>query len=116
MNRRNFAKAVIGSAGVSMVVPTSVAAPLTSPAKQLKKGLVLESDEGIKMKVIKHELATRNKDHKQFSLVLEVENSSGSLAEKIYKLTDSRGVKHDIYLKPMANNQLLAEFNWRTNA
>lgn len=115
MNRRKFAKAVLGTVSVSAVVPASIAMPSKTVIKYLDVGHVLTSDDGLTMSVVKHEFATKQKDDKQFSLTLKTDNMGGALTEKIYLLTDSRGVKHNIYMKPIDNNHLLAEFNWRTH-
>ena len=76
----------------------------------------MQSSDGLKMRLSKHELATANLDSKQFILTFDVDNPGEQLSEKIYQLTDHHGQRHQIYMKPVNHNQLQAEFNWRTHA
>ena len=115
MNRRKFAKTVMGTLGISMVATGSLASSV-STTQNFEAGHQMTSEDGLKMVLSRHELPTSNKDQKQFTLTFEVENPNGQLVEKIYHLTDHKGKKHQIYMKPVAKNQLQAEFNWRTHA
>ena len=115
MNRRLFAKTVMGGLGISLVANASLASKGRTQAG-FEAGHRMTTDDGLKMTLSRHELPTTNKDHKQFTLTFEVENPNGQLTEKIYHLTDHKGAKHQIYMKPIAQNQLQAEFNWRTHA
>jgi len=118
MNRRIFAKTVIGTMGASLVVTGALASNNNSSATQTKfeAGHQMTTDDGLKMTLSQYELPTADKDNKQFTLTFDVENPSDQLVEKIYHLTDHKGIKHQIYMKPIDHKQLLAEFNWRTHA
>lgn len=115
MNRRKFAKSVMGTMGVSMLAGPTLA---TTNANQIKfeAGHQMKSDNGLKMTLSGHSLPTSNKDQKQFVLTFDVNNPNGSLDEKIYHLTDHNGQRHQMFMTPIDQNQLQAVFNWRTNA
>ena len=115
MNRRLFAKTVAGTMGVSLFATGSLASQGTTESN-FEAGHQMTTDDGLKMTLSRHELPTKNKDRKQFTLTFDVENCDGQLLEKTYNLTDHKGVKHQIYMKPVAHNQLQAEYNWRTHA
>ena len=116
MNRRNFAKSVVGTAGVSLLVGGSASAGTAINPVKFEAGHQMQSSDGLKMTLSGHSLPTSNKDHKQFVLTFDVNNPSGSLNEKIYHLTDHHGKKHSMYMTPVDQNQLQAVFNWRTHA
>ncbi|TDR22425.1 hypothetical protein [Marinicella litoralis] len=115
MNRRIFAKSVMGTMGISLIVAPSLAA-IKSKQHVFEAGHQMTSDEGLKMSLSGHSLPTANKDHKQFVLTFDVENPNGYLDEKIYHLIDHNGKKHQIFMSPVDKNKLQAVYNWRTNA
>ena len=114
MNRRIFAKSVVGTLGVSLMAAPTFASKKSNQVK-FEAGHQMQSDDGIKMTLSSHSLPTSNKDQKQFVLTFDVNNPNGSLQEKIYQRTDHHGQKHQIFMTPVDNHQLQAVFNWRTN-
>jgi hypothetical protein len=115
MNRRIFAKSVLGTVGLSVIAGPSLATKQTEQVK-FEAGHQMLSDEGLKMTLSGHSLPTSAKDAKQFVLTFDVNNPSGTLDEKIYHLTDHNGKKHQMFMSPIDQNQLQAVFNWRTHA
>lgn len=118
MNRRNFAKNIIGGLGLSMVAGQTIHAA-NNPDKSeqpFEAGHQLQTPDGLKLTLSNHSLPTQNKDRKQFILTFDVHNNSAPLTEKIYLLTDHNGVKHDIFMSPIGKTKLQALFNWRTHA
>lgn len=115
MNRRKFASSVIGAMGMTCIAPTSLAFS-SRQSLPYETGQRMISDDGHTMTINRRELATANKDHKQFIVTFQVHSESAVLSEKIYRLTDQYGKRHHIYMKPIAKNRLQAEFNWRTHA
>ncbi len=115
MNRRIFAKSIMGAVGVSMLAGPTLATTKTSPVT-FEAGHQMTSNDGIKMTLSGHSLPTSDNDQKQFVLTFEVNNPNGSLDEKTYHLTDHNGQKHQMFMTPIDQNQLQAVFNWRTNA
>ncbi len=116
MNRRKFTQMLAGGAGVSAIVPVGMAKVINKPSAPLfEKGQRWVTTDGIKLTLTERVNPTNNKDHKQFILRFDVENTSKSLTEKIYHVIDAAGVKRDIYMTPIARNQLQATFNWRTH-
>ncbi len=115
MNRRNFAKSVIITAGASAFIGRPVSASTVNQTK-FETGHQMRSDEGLKMTLSDHELPTLNKDQKQFVLTFDVDDPSERLQEKIYHLTDRNGKRHEIFMSPINNKQLQAVFNWRVHA
>ncbi len=123
MNRRIFAKSVMGTIGASMLASQTMASKAIDPIKfeskfepKFKAGHQMLSDEGLNMTLSDHQLPTQNKDQMQFVLTFDVNNPNGNLDEKIYHLTDHNGKKHQMYMTPIDQNQLQAIFNWRTHA
>ncbi len=116
MNRRKFAKTVMGTAGVSMFVGGAVSAATISNQAKFEAGHQMRSVDGLKMTLSGHQLPTQNKDQQQFVLTFDVDNPGEQLKEKIYHLTDHNGKKHDIFMSPVDHNQLQAVFNWRVHA
>jgi len=114
MNRRTFASSVLGAFGITCIAPATLA---ISSKKSLpfETGQRMRTHDGLNMIISHRELATQNKDHKQFILTFQVHSKSAVLTEKIYHLTDQYGKRHQIYMKPVAKNRLQAEFNWRTH-
>lgn len=115
MNRRKFAQTVCGTIGVSTIAPT-IFAKTDSRSHRFQPGLKMQSSEGLHLQLIKHSKPLANQDNKQFILTFKVKQANQALHEKIYDLIDEHGKKHQIYLKPISQNQLQAEFNWRTHA
>ncbi|WP_223787870.1 DUF6916 family protein [Marinicella meishanensis] len=117
MNRRHFAKSVMGGLGLSVLAGTAAQATAANHTKQaFEAGHEMRSAEGLNMTLHSHELPTRGRDRQQFILTFEVHNNTQPLAEKIYQLTDHRGQKHLLYMTPVDQQRLQAVFNWRTHA
>jgi hypothetical protein len=117
MNRRIFAKSIIGGLGFSFAIgQTAGASKLRSPSKVFEAGHQMKSNDGLKMTLSGHDLPTSSRDQKQFVLTFDVHNASEPLQEKIYNLTDHNGQRHDIYMSPIDRNRLQAVYNWRTHA
>jgi len=117
MNRRHFAKSVVGGLGMSMLATQTIkATTMQQTSHNFKAGQHMKSNDGLKMTLSNHKQPTKNQDSKQFILTFDVHNNSAPLVEKIYDLTDNHGIHHQIYMTPVANNQLQAVFNWRTHA
>ena len=77
---------------------------------------VIHTEEGLKLKLLKHEFGTQKPDEKQFILTYEVKNGSSKLEDKIYHLKLNEGHVEPVHLSAVAENQLQAVFNWRLNA
>lgn len=117
MNRRLFAKSILGGLGFSLVAgPTVHAASIQPPVKQFEAGHQMKTADGMKMTLSGHSMPTANQDRQQFILTFDVHNGSERLAEKIYQLTDHNGQRHEIFMTPVSQNQLQAVYNWRTHA
>lgn len=118
MNRRIFAKTVIGGLGASVLsVPVVASTSLKSSSlNTFEAGHSMQTADGLKMTLSGHQLPTKDKDQKQFVLTFDVHNADSQLQEKIYQLTDHKGSKHEIFMSPVDNNQLQAVFNLRTHA
>ncbi|WP_154223476.1 DUF6916 family protein [Marinicella rhabdoformis] len=118
MNRRKFAKSIMG--GIGATVMTSQVMASTVQAKstsfQFEAGHTMRTEDGLNMTLSGHQLPTKNRDPKQFVLTFDVHNANGLLQENIYQLTDHKGVKHEIFMTPVNENQLQAVFNRRTHA
>ncbi len=117
MNRRNFAKNIIGGLGLSMVAGQTVhAANSEKSAQPFEAGHQMQTADGMKMTLSQHSLATQNQDRQQFILTFDVHNNTAPLTEKIYRLKDHNGVNHEIFMSPVGKQKLQALFNWRTHA
>lgn len=118
MNRRIFAKSVIGGLGASILSAPVMAGGMTSKqsTSSFEAGHSMQSADGLKMTLSGHHLPTKDRDQKQFVLTFDVHNSDSHLQEKIYQLTDHIGIKHEIFMTPIDNNQLQAVYNLRTHA
>lgn len=116
MNRRHFAKSILGGVGLSVVAGSAVGSTTKhSPAQRFEAGHQMQSTDGLKMTLSGHTLPTKNQDRQQFILTFDVHNNSAPLHEKIYQLTDHHGVIHQLYMTPIDENKLQAVFNWRTH-
>jgi len=115
MNRRIFAKTVLGGMGASLLATHTVAASKSIQNQAFEKGLLMQTEDGIKMTLVEHQHPTANQDRKQFVLTFDVQNNSSPLEEKVYQLKDHKGKKHQIYMSPIERNRLQAVFNWRTH-
>ena len=117
MNRRHFAKSVMGGLGLSVLAGSAAQATTRKQVtKAFEAGHQMHSAEGLNMTLQRHELPTADRDREQFILTFEVHNHNRPLAEKIYQLTDHRGAQHQLYMTPVEPNLLQAVFNWRTRA
>lgn len=116
MNRRKFTQVLVGGAGVSALVPVSLAKTIKKPpSPSFEKGQDWVTTDGIVMKLTERINPTNNKDQKQFILRFDVTNTSKTLSEKIYRVIDAEGVQRDIFMTPIGQNRLQATFNWRTH-
>ncbi len=118
MNRRKFAKTVVGGVGATIFSGQAMAlstAPKSEPAV-FEAGHSMQTNDGLKMTLSGHQLPTKDRDQKQFVLTFDVHNADTALQEKIYQLTDHKGIKHEIFMTPVDNNQLQAVYNLRTHA
>ena len=116
MNRRKFAKTVLGGLGASALASQAVYAAERTSKPGFEAGHRMHTADGLVMTLSGHHLPTSTQDEKQFVLTFDVHNGTQNLEEKIYQLTDHKGVKHQIYMTPVDKNQLQAVFNWRTHA
>lgn len=118
MNRRIFAKSLMGGLGLSMLSTQAMSTTKTTDQSSFtfEAGHQMKTKDGLKMTLSGHSQPTKNQDHKQFILTFEVHNPSAPLVEKIYELTDHHGIHHQIYMTPVDNSKLQAVFNWRTHA
>ncbi|MFV0542859.1 MAG: DUF6916 family protein [Marinicella pacifica] len=118
MNRRLFAKTILGGLGASVLTSPVMAhsSSIKTSSINFEAGHSMQTDDGLKMTLSGHQLPTKNKDHQQFVLTFDVHNPDGHLQEKIYHLTDHKGIKHEIFMTPVNKNQLQAVFNRRTHA
>ncbi len=117
MNRRKFAKNIIGGIGLSLVAGQTVhAAKHDESTQPFEAGHQMQTPDGLKMTLSAHSLPTHDQDRQQFILTFDVHNNTTPLTEKIYRLTDHKGQNHDIFMSPVGKQKLQALFNWRTHA
>ena len=119
MNRRKFSQSLASALGITML-PASVVVAGKVDSGSLRKSLSssanIHTNDGLNLKLIKHEFGTQNLDEKQFILTYQVDNAPATLEEKIYHLKVGDGEEQPVYMTPVADNQLQAVFNWRLNA
>ena len=116
MNRRHFAKSILGGMGLSVVAGSAVGfGTKHSTGHRFEAGHQMQSTDGLKMTLSSHTLPTKDQDRQQFILTFDVHNNTAPLQEKIYHLTDHQGARHQLYMTPIDQNKLQAVFNWRTH-
>jgi hypothetical protein len=115
MKRRKFTQSLFATAGFSSL-PICVSFAANAPLHELQKSKVVYTVEGLNLLLKKQVNPMKNKDRKQFILTYEVDNNKKPLEEKIYDVIITGGKSHQIYMTPVADDQLQAVFNWRLNA
>ena len=115
MKRRNFTQSIIATLGVSSI-PMGVTLAAKTPVVELQKNEKILLKDGLILNLNQQVHPTRNKDSKQFILTYDVKNNTVPLEEKIYDLKLANGQSHQVFMTPVADDQLQAVFNWRLNA
>jgi len=115
MKRRNFTQSFITTLAVSSL-PIGLSLATKSAEIDWQNKEKIKSKEGMIFKLNKQVNPTKNKDHKQFILTYDVKNHTTPLVERIYDLELANGNYHQVFMTPVAKNQLQAVFNWRLNA
>ena len=116
MKRRKFAQSMLAALGMSSLpMGLSIAKNAKGETHVLcDSKQKFTTEEGLQLSLNKHELATANKDAKQFILTYDVNQSV--VDEKIYKVKLDNGESHNVFMTPVNQNQLQAVFNHRLNA
>ncbi len=115
MKRRKFTQTLLAAASLSSL-PVSVSLAAHSRLHDLQESKELSTTEGLKLLLIKRIHPTGNRDKKQLILTYNVKNNVQPLEEKIYDITVESGKSYQLFMTPVAENQLQAVFNRRINA
>jgi len=115
MKRRKFTQSLFAAASFSSM-PMCVSLAANTPLHELQKFKDVTTSEGLRLSLKRQVYPTLNKDNKQFILTYEVKNKGVPLVEKIYDISIKGSKSHQVYMTPVAENQLQAVFNRRLNA
>ncbi len=115
MKRRKFTQAIMAVVGFSSL-PMCISIAAKTPLPDLQVCKSVTTSDGLVLSINQHVNPTNNRDNKQFILTYDVENNKSPLVEKIYHVKAAGGKSYQVYMTPVADNQLQAVFNWRLNA